>query len=57
MLIFSPSFIIVIDWVSRTAYSSSTGKQWTLASRFEYLHIANDTCSLKIPHRLQDSQL
>lgn len=27
-------FIIVIDWVSRTAYSSSTGKQWTLASRF-----------------------
>ena len=47
-------FLLMTDWVSRTAYSSQTGIQWTLTSRLEDLDFADDVCSLS--HRLQDSQ-
>ena len=47
-------FLLVIDWVSRTAYSNPTGIQWTLTSRLEDLDFADDICTLS--HRLQDSQ-
>ena len=47
-------FLLVIDWVSRTAYSNPAGIQWTLTSRLEDLDFADDICTLA--HRLQDSQ-
>lgn len=47
-------FLLVIDWVSKTAYSSPTGMQWTLTLRQEDLEFADDICTLSL--RVQDSQ-
>lgn len=44
-------FLLVIEWVGRTAYSSPTGIQRTLTSRLEDLDFADGICT-----RLQDSK-
>lgn len=52
--VLSPLRFLLINRVSRTAYSSLTIKQWTLSSRLEDVDFADDICTLS--HRLQDSQ-
>ena len=47
-------FLMVIDWVSKTAYKEPKGIQWTLQTRLEYLDFADDICMLS--HRYQDMQ-
>ena len=48
-------FLVVLDWVTRTAYASSgKGIQWTLTSKLEDLDFADDLALLS--HRLQDMQ-
>ena len=44
-------FLIVIDWVSRTAYSTPSGIRWTLQSCLEDLAFADDICQLSHRHR------
>lgn len=48
-------FIVVLDWVSKTAYDNPRGIRWSLTSFIEDLEFADDICTLS--HRLQDSQL
>ena len=45
---------MVIDWVSKTAYTENKGIQWTLQTRLEDLDFADDICMLS--HRYQDMQ-
>ena len=45
-------FLMVIDWVSRTAYDKPLGFRWTLQSFLE--EFADDICQMS--HRNQDSQ-
>ena len=47
-------FLIVIDWVTKTAFNTSRGIRWTLTKRLEDLDFADDICMLA--HRLQDAQ-
>jgi hypothetical protein len=47
-------FLMVIDWVSKTAYKEPKGIQWTLQTRLEDLDFADDICMLS--HRYQDMQ-
>ena len=48
-------FLVVLDWVTRTAYASSgKGIQWTFLRRQEDLEFADDLALLL--HRLQDMQ-
>ena len=48
-------FLVVLDWVTRTAYASSgKGIQWTLMTKLEDLEFADDLALLS--HRLQDMQ-
>ena len=48
-------FLIVLDWVTRTAYSTKhRGIQWTFSKKLEDLGFADDLCLLA--HRLQDIQ-
>ena len=48
-------FLVVLDWVTRTAYASSgKGIQWTFLRRLENLEFADDLALLS--HRLQDVQ-
>nr|KAG5686358.1 hypothetical protein BaRGS_026819 [Batillaria attramentaria] len=48
-------FLVVLDWVTRTAYASSgRGIQWTLTRKLEDLDFADDLALLS--HRLQDMQ-
>ena len=47
-------FLMVIDWVSRTACDKPSGIKWTLQSCLEDLDFADDICQLS--HRHQDSQ-
>nr|KAG5690317.1 hypothetical protein BaRGS_022544 [Batillaria attramentaria] len=47
--------LVVLDWATRTAYSSSKkGIQWTLMTKLEDLEFADDLALLS--HRLQDMQ-
>ena len=49
-------FLIVLDWITRTAYASSgKGIQWTLMTKLEDLDFADDLALLS--HRLQDMQV
>ncbi|XP_036358886.1 secreted RxLR effector protein 78-like [Octopus sinensis] len=46
-------FLVVLDWVTRTAYATSgKGIQWTLMNKLEDLDNADDLALLS--HRLQD---
>ena len=48
-------FLVVLDWVTRTAYANSgKGIQWTLEKKLEDLEFADDLALLS--HRLQDMQ-
>ncbi|XP_072906368.1 uncharacterized protein [Hemitrygon akajei] len=48
-------FLVVLDWVTRTAYAGSErGIQWTLTGKLEDLAFADDPALLS--HRLQDMQ-
>nr|KAG5710457.1 hypothetical protein BaRGS_022275 [Batillaria attramentaria] len=48
-------FLVVLDWVTRTAYASSgRGIQWTRTRKLEDLDFADDLALLS--HRLQDMQ-
>ena len=48
-------FLVVLDWVTRTAYASSgKGIQWTLMRKLEDLDFTDDLVLLS--HRLQDMQ-
>ena len=48
-------FLVLLDWVTRTAYArSGKGIQWTLMSKLEDLDFADDLALLS--HRLQDMQ-
>ena len=47
-------FLIVIDWVTNTAFNTPRGIRWTLTKRLEDLDFADDICMLA--HRLQDAQ-
>ena len=48
-------FLVVLDWVTRTAYAGSgKGIQWTFLRRLEDLEFADDLALLS--HRLQDLQ-
>ena len=48
-------FLVVLDWVTRTAYANSgKGIQWTLMTKLEDLEFADDLALLS--HRLQDMQ-
>jgi len=48
-------FLVVLDWVTRTAYASAgKGIQWTLMSKLEDLDFADDLALLS--HRLQHMQ-
>ena len=48
-------FLVVLDWVTRTAYASSgKGIQWTLTAKLDDLGFADDLALLS--HRLQDMQ-
>ena len=48
-------FLVVLDWVTRTAYASSEkGIQWTLLRKLEDLEFADDLALLS--HCLQDIQ-
>jgi len=48
-------FLVVLDWVTRTAYADSgKGIQWTLMSKLEDLEFADDLALLA--HRLQHMQ-
>ena len=48
-------FLVVLDWVTRTAYANSgKGIQWTLMSKLEDLDFADDLALLT--HRLRDMQ-
>jgi hypothetical protein len=46
--------MMVIDWVSKTAYKEPKSMQWTLQTRLEDLDFADDICMLS--HRYQDMQ-
>jgi hypothetical protein len=46
--------LMVIDWVSKTAYKEPKGMQWILQTRLEDLDFADDICMLS--HRYQDMQ-
>jgi hypothetical protein len=48
-------FLMVINWVSKTAYKEPKGIQWTLQTRLEDLDFADDICMLS-HHRYQDMQ-
>jgi hypothetical protein len=37
-------FLMVINWVSKTAYKEPKGIQWTLQTRLEDLDFADDIC-------------
>ena len=46
-------FLVVLDWVTRTAYGGApTGIRWTFQRRLDDLEYADDLCLLA--HRLQD---
>ena len=48
-------FLVVLDWVTKTAYARSRkGIQWTLTQKLEDLEFADDLALLS--HRLQDMQ-
>ena len=47
-------FLIVIDWVTKTAFNTPRGIRWTLTKRLEDFDFADDICMLA--NRLQDSQ-
>ena len=47
-------FLMVINWVSKTAYKEPKGIQWTLQTRLEDRDFADDICMLS--HRYQDMQ-
>ena len=48
-------FLVVLDWVTKTAYANSgKGIQWTLMRKLEDLDFADDLALLS--HRLQDMQ-
>ena len=47
-------FVMVIEWVSKTAYKEPKGIQWTLQTTLDNLDFADDTCMLS--HRYQDMQ-
>ena len=47
-------FLIVIDWIGKTAYNEPHGIRWSFISRLEDLEFADDICTLS--HRFQDSQ-
>ena len=48
-------FLVVLDWVTRTAYGSAGNDiQWTLMRKLEDLDFADDLALLS--HRLQDMQ-
>jgi len=47
-------FLIVIDWIGKTAYNEPHGIRWLFISRLEDLEFADDICTLS--HRFQDSQ-
>ena len=47
-------FLMVIDWVSKTAYKEPKGIQLTLQTRLEDLDFTDDICMLS--HRYQDMQ-
>ena len=47
--------LVVLDWVTRTAYANSGKRiQWTLMRKLEDLEFADDLALLS--HRLQDMQ-
>jgi Tfp pilus tip-associated adhesin PilY1 len=46
--------MMVIDWVSKTAYKEPKDIQWTLQTRLEDLDFADNICMLS--HRYQDMQ-
>ena len=48
-------FLMVINWVSKTAYKEPKGIQWTLQTRLEDLDFADDICMLS-HHSYQDMQ-
>ncbi|CAG2252109.1 unnamed protein product [Mytilus edulis] len=47
-------FLIVVDWVGKSAYKDPKGIGWTLTTRLEDLEFADDICALS--HRFQDAQ-
>ena len=48
-------FLVILDWVTKTAYASSgKGIQWTFTKKLEDLEFADDLALLA--HRLQDMQ-
>ena len=46
-------FLVVLDWVSKTAFNRPRGTQWGMIQRLEDLDFADDICMLS--HRLQDA--
>ena len=54
-MILSPLlFLIVVDWVGKTAYKDPKGIGWTLITCLEDLEFADDICTLS--YRFQDAQ-
>ena len=47
-------FLVIVDWVGKTAYNDPKGIRWTFTTRLEDLEFADDICTLS--HRLQDAQ-
>ena len=46
-------FLVVVDWVGKTAYKDPKGIRWTFTTRLEDLEFADDICTLA--YRLQDA--
>ena len=46
-------FLVVLDWMTKTAFNRPRGIQWKMIQRLEDLDFADDICMLS--HRLQDA--
>ena len=47
-------FLLVVDWVGKTAYNDPKGIGWSFTTGLEDLEFADDICTLA--HRLQGAQ-
>jgi hypothetical protein len=50
-------FVMVIEWVSKTAYKEPKGIQWTLQTRLEDLDFADDICMLSHRYQMQHQEI